>query len=78
MSISSVFAEVLPEVTSVNVVTTESVTTESGSTVAPVELIQYDYYHSETCRFCQMLDAFLKENKAYDKLNINKIDVAVR
>ncbi|MCP4524059.1 MAG: hypothetical protein GY828_07625 [Candidatus Gracilibacteria bacterium] len=88
LSITSVFAEVSPVVTNTAINNVEAVTTQASTGVTlettkvetqqAVELIQYDYYHSETCRFCQMLDKFLIDNNAYDTLNINKIDVAVR
>jgi hypothetical protein len=42
------------------------------------EKIQYNYYHSDTCGWCQKLDKFLKKHDGYEKLNINKIDVRTR
>lgn len=42
------------------------------------EKIQYNYYHSDTCGWCQKLDKFLKKHDGYEKLNINKIDARTR
>jgi thioredoxin-related protein len=42
------------------------------------EKIQYNYYHSDTCGWCQKLDKFLKKHDGYQKLNINKIDARTR
>lgn len=39
------------------------------------EEIVYNYYYSPTCGWCQKLDKFLDKNDAYEKLNINKINV---
>jgi hypothetical protein len=39
------------------------------------EELKYNYYHSPACGWCQKLDKFLKSHDAYEKLNINKIDV---
>jgi hypothetical protein len=39
------------------------------------EEVMYNYYYSPTCGWCQKLDKFLKSHDAYEKLNINKVDV---
>lgn len=46
-----------------------------NNTAEVQEEIQYNYYYSPTCSWCQKLDKFLKKHDAYEKLNINKIDV---
>jgi hypothetical protein len=50
---------------------------ENNTTEAQEEIV-YNYYHSETCGWCQKLDKFLKKHDGYEKLNINKIDVRTR
>lgn len=49
---------------------------ENTSEVA--EKVVYNYYYSPTCVWCQKLDKFLKKHDAYEKLEINKIDVRSR
>jgi thioredoxin-related protein len=63
---------------------------ETTAIAAPVELVAentqaqvqekvvYNYYHSPACTWCQKLDKFLKKHDAYEKLEINKIDVRSR
>lgn len=65
----------------------EEITAQPTAIAAPVENvvenntdevqeeIVYNYYYSPTCGWCQKLDKFLKKHDAYEKLNINKIDV---
>lgn len=71
-------------------VSAESIVVQPTAIAAPVELITenniteikeevvYNYYYSPTCGWCQKLDNFLKSHDAYEKLNINKIDVRTR
>jgi hypothetical protein len=68
----------------------ESIEVQPTTIAAPVEVIAennivevqeeivYNYYHSETCGWCQKLNKFLNKHDAYEKLNINKIDVRTR
>lgn len=68
---------VAPTVTSIAAPMAEITTTSIEATDVK-EKIQYNYYHSETCGWCQKLNKFLNKHDAYEKLNINKIDVRTR
>lgn len=75
---SSVFAEEIQAVTTSAPITTQVEMTNTGSSVESSENQEetvYNYYFSPTCGWCQKLDAFLEKNDAFEKLNINKIDV---
>jgi hypothetical protein len=68
---------VAPTVTGIAAPMAEITTTSIEATDVK-EKIQYNYYHSETCGWCQKLNKFLNKHDAYEKLNINKIDVRTR
>lgn len=65
---------VTPSITSVEKLVSETIST-SIEYWKVKEKIEYIYYHSETCGWCQKLNKFLEKNNAYEKLSITKIDV---
>jgi hypothetical protein len=77
LTIPSALAENI-ELEAVSVAVPSLVSTENTVSVIAEEnkeKIMYNYYYSPTCGWCQKLDKFLKSHDAYEKLNINKVDV---
>jgi hypothetical protein len=71
------FAEII-ELEAVSAPVPNLISTENNVKVVAEdakEELMYNYYYSPTCGWCQKLDKFLKSHDAYEKLNINKIDV---